>query len=130
MAGITYDTGALLAAEKGDRAMWAVHKRALERGIRPTVPAGVLAQAWRGGPQPALSRFLAGCRFEALTASASRATGAACARSRRPGGSCDHRRRVRKAPRSARGLMRASTCCARRAVPKSSLCRALVRPLV
>jgi hypothetical protein len=84
MAGITYDTGALLAAEKGDRAMWAVHRRALERGIRPTIPAGVLAQAWRGGPQPELSRFLAGCRFEALTEPASRATGAACARSRRP----------------------------------------------
>jgi hypothetical protein len=84
MAGITYDTGALLAAEKGDRKMWAIHRRALERGLRPSVPAGVLSQAWRGGPQAELSRFLAGCRFEALTEPASRAAGAACARSRRP----------------------------------------------
>ncbi len=84
MAGITYDTGALLAAEKGNRALWALHKRALDRGLRPTIPAGVLAQAWRGGPQAQLSRLLTGCRFETLTEQASRATGAACARSERP----------------------------------------------
>ena len=83
MAGVTYDTGALVAAEKGNRAFWALHKRALDRGLRPTVPAGVLAQAWRGGPQPQLSRLLAGCRIEALSEAASRATGAACARSKR-----------------------------------------------
>ena len=83
MAGITYDTGALLAAEKGSRMLWALHKRALDRGLRPTVPAGVLAQAWRGGPQAELSRLLHGCRFEALTEAASRAAGAACARSKR-----------------------------------------------
>jgi hypothetical protein len=83
MGGITYDTGALLAAEKGSRPLRAVHKRALERGIRPTVPAGVLAQAWRGGPQAELSRFLAGCRFESLNEAGSRLTGAACARSKR-----------------------------------------------
>jgi hypothetical protein len=81
--GITYDSGALLAAEKGDRGLWALHGRALERGIRPTVPAGVLAQAWRGGPQAALSRLLVGCRFEPLDEGGSRAAGAACARSRR-----------------------------------------------
>jgi hypothetical protein len=84
MAGITYDAGALLAAEKGSRALWALHKRALDRGLRPTVPAGVLAQAWRGGPQPQLSRLLSGCRFEALNEAASRASGQACARSRQP----------------------------------------------
>jgi hypothetical protein len=84
MAGITYDTGALLAAQKGSRALWALHKRALDRGLRPTVPAGALAQAWRGGPQAQLLRLLSGCRVETLTEPASRATGAACARSGRP----------------------------------------------
>ncbi len=84
MPGITYDTGALVAAEKGRRALWAIHKRALDRGLRPTVPAAVLAQAWRGGPQAELSRFLLGCRVEPLDEPASRAAGAACARSRRP----------------------------------------------
>jgi hypothetical protein len=83
VTGVTYDTGALLAAERFDRSMWAIHRRTLERGIRPTVPAGVLAKAWRGGPQAPLSLFLAGCRFEPLTEAASRATGAACARSMR-----------------------------------------------
>lgn len=84
MAGITYDTGALLAAEKGSRMLWALHKRALDRGMRPTVPAAVLAQAWRGGPQAELSRLLLGCRIDPLTEPGSRATGVACARSKHP----------------------------------------------
>ena len=83
MAGITYDTGALLAAERNDRALWCLHRRALERGLVPTVPAGVLAQAWRGGPQAQLSRLLIGCRVEALTERAARSAGSTCARSGR-----------------------------------------------
>lgn len=82
MAGLTYDAGALVAAERSDRAVWALHRRALERGVRPTVPAGVLGQAWRGGPQAALSRLLKGCRIEDLDEVRSRAAGQACARSR------------------------------------------------
>ena len=80
MAGVTYDTGALLAAERSDRRLWALHRRALERGVSPTVPAGVLGQAWRGGPQAQLSRLLAGCAIEDLTEVRSRAAGAACGR--------------------------------------------------
>ncbi len=82
MRGITYDTGALVAAERGSRALWAMHSQALKRGIRPTVPAGALAQAWRGGPQAQLSRLLAGCRFEVLDEAGSRAAGAACVRAK------------------------------------------------
>jgi hypothetical protein len=78
---ITYDTGALLAAEANRRELWALHARALQRGERPVVPVGVLGQAWRGGPQPQLSRLLRGCRIEELTAQRARAAGAACARS-------------------------------------------------
>jgi hypothetical protein len=66
VSGVTYDTGALVAAEGGDRRVWAMHRRALERVHTPTVPAGVLAQAWRGGPQPLLSRLLDGCWIELL----------------------------------------------------------------
>ncbi|GMU78616.1 MAG: hypothetical protein AMXMBFR46_14110 [Acidimicrobiia bacterium] len=80
MPGVTYDTGALLAAERNDRRLWALHRRALERGVSPTVPAGVLGQAWRGGPQAHLSRLLAGCTIEDLTEVRSRAAGAACGR--------------------------------------------------
>jgi hypothetical protein len=80
MSGVTYDTGALVAAERNDRRLWALHRRALERGLSPTVPAGVLGQAWRGGPQAQLSRLLAGCSIEDLTDVRSRAAGAACGR--------------------------------------------------
>lgn len=80
MPGITYDTGALVAAERNERRLWALHRRALERGLSPTVPAGVLGQAWRGGPQAQLSRLLAGCSIEDLTEVRSRAAGAACGR--------------------------------------------------
>lgn len=76
---LTYDTGVLLAAERGDREVWSRHRAALVEGIRPTVPSVVLAQAWRGGPQPALSRLLKGCRIEPLDEPVARAAGAACA---------------------------------------------------
>lgn len=81
MGGVTYDTGALIAAEATNRALWALHRRALERNVRPTVPAGVLAQSSRGGPQAELSRLLHGCRIEDLDEVRSRAAGHACARS-------------------------------------------------
>jgi hypothetical protein len=80
MPGVTYDTGALLAAERSDRRLWALHRRALERGVSPTVPAGVLGRAWRRGPQAELSRLLTGCTIEDLTEVRSRAAGAACGR--------------------------------------------------
>lgn len=79
--GLTYDTGALIAAERDDRLMWALHSAALGRGLPPTVPAGVLGEAWRGGPQPQLSRLLKGCRIEPLTETQARAVGALAARS-------------------------------------------------
>ena len=80
MPGITYDAGALVAAERGDRLLWSLHRRALERGLRPTVPAGVLGQAWRGGPQAELSRLLKGCRIEGLDETRARTAGDACGR--------------------------------------------------
>lgn len=79
MNGVTYDTGALLAADRGNRQMIANHRRVLESGVVPVVPAAVLAQAWRGGPQPLLSRLLAGCQVEALDEPLARSAGAALA---------------------------------------------------
>jgi hypothetical protein len=75
VSGATYDSGALIAAERDDRRMWALHRRTLERGVAPTVPAGVLGQAWRGGPQPQLSRLLAGCLVEELSGPRARQAG-------------------------------------------------------
>ena len=77
---LTYDTGALLAAEANRRELWALHARALLRGERPVVPAAVLAQTWRGGPQAQLSRLLRGCRIEDLDEPRARSAGVACAR--------------------------------------------------
>jgi len=80
-SGITYDAGALIAAERGDVRVGAIHADALRRGIVPSVPAGVLAQVWRGGPQPGLSRVLKGCRVEPLTETQARAVGRLAAES-------------------------------------------------
>jgi predicted nucleic acid-binding protein len=80
MSGVTYDTGMLLAAEANRPAAWALHRRALERGLVPVVPAAVLAQAWRGGPQPMLSRLLVGCEVEPIDEPMARHAGRACAR--------------------------------------------------
>ena len=79
--GLTYDTGALVAAERDDRLMWALHRATLTRGLPPVVPAGVLAEGWRGGPQARLSRFLKGCRIEELSEEQARAVGTLAARS-------------------------------------------------
>ena len=79
--GNTYDTGALLAAEANGREIWSLHARSLQRGEQPVVPAAVLSQAWRGGPQAPLSRLLRGCLVETLTEARARATGVVCARS-------------------------------------------------
>ncbi|MGH7866610.1 MAG: twitching motility protein PilT [Candidatus Dormibacteraceae bacterium] len=81
MNGFTYDTGALVAAEARRDDVWALHKRVLNRGLSPIVPAVVLAQAWRGGPQPLLSQFLRGCVVEAFIETRARGVGVALARS-------------------------------------------------
>lgn len=82
MTAAVYDTGALVAAERRDARMWALHDELLTRGIVPIVPVVVLAQAWRGGPQASVSRLLRGCRVVADDEATGRAAGAACARAR------------------------------------------------
>lgn len=79
--GLTYDTGALIAAERGDRILWALHRAALGRGIVATVPVGVLAEAWRGGPQAQISRMLKGCRVEPMQEGQAREVGSLIQRS-------------------------------------------------
>ncbi|MGD0452618.1 MAG: PIN domain-containing protein [Solirubrobacteraceae bacterium] len=82
MSGVTYDAGALIAAERNSLSMWALHRRLLERGVRPTLSTAVLGQVWRGGPQAQLSRLLRGCRVAPLSEPEARAAGAALASSR------------------------------------------------
>ncbi|MBA3907545.1 MAG: twitching motility protein PilT [Pseudonocardiales bacterium] len=84
MVGVVYDTGALLAAERANRALWVLNDEMLRRGVRPVVPSVVLAQAWRGGPQPNLSRLLKGCVIESLAENAAREVGRLLAAAGRP----------------------------------------------
>jgi hypothetical protein len=77
--GVTYDAGALIAAERGSKRVWSLHRELLERGLHPTLPAVVLGQVWRGGPQAQLSRLLRGCHTEPLTEPRARSVGAALA---------------------------------------------------
>ena len=68
MGGVTYDTGALVAAERNNRQMWALHAGYLAEEVIPTVPAPVLAEAWRGGSRHAsLSRLLRMCDTEPMS---------------------------------------------------------------
>jgi len=73
--GITYDTGALIAADRAERRMWARHRALLALREVPTVPAPVVAQSWRGGRQALLARLLAGCDVEALDDGQARVVG-------------------------------------------------------
>ena len=83
VTGITYDSGALIAAERGERRMWARHRALLVRRAVPVVPAPVVAQCWRGTPRQAqLARLLAGCEVEVLDDRRARATGTLAGRAR------------------------------------------------
>jgi hypothetical protein len=67
MAGVTHDAGALIAAERNDRAMWALHAGFFAEEVLQVVPVPALAQAWRGGSrQASLVRPLAGCQVDEL----------------------------------------------------------------
>ena len=66
-AGITLDTGALIAFDRGDKRMIALLDRALAKGLVFRVPSGVVAQAWRNGRvQATLARFLRSDEVEIL----------------------------------------------------------------
>jgi predicted nucleic acid-binding protein len=76
MGGVTYDTGALVAAERNNRQMWALHAGYLAEEVIPTVPAPVLAEAWRGGSrQASLSRLLRMCDTEPMSEELARHVG-------------------------------------------------------
>jgi hypothetical protein len=81
--GVTYDTGALVAADRGERRMWARHRALLAQRDVPTTPAPVVAQVWRGGGRQALlARLLVGCDVESLDDEQARSVGSLAARAR------------------------------------------------
>ena len=82
--GLTLDTGPLLALERGDSRVRALLRRALETGLPLSIPAGVVAQAWRGGPRQArIARLLAdpSVHVAPLDDMTARAIGLLCGRS-------------------------------------------------
>jgi hypothetical protein len=81
MAGLTLDTGALIAADRNSRVFWIHWKEALRRGVDVTVPTPVIAQAWRGGRNARMGHVLGACVVEPLDQADARAAGELCAQS-------------------------------------------------
>lgn len=81
MSGVVYDAGALVAAERNDRRLWADHRVRLEAGVVPVVPAPVVAQVSRSPRQAQLRRLLRGCEVLALDESTAHAVGRLLGRS-------------------------------------------------
>lgn len=82
MRGLTLDTGALIALDKGDQQVAALLRVAAQAKVVPTVPVGCLAQAWPGGPpQARLARVLMATGRDDLDEGDARRCGALLARS-------------------------------------------------
>ncbi|MGH3873375.1 MAG: PIN domain-containing protein [Pseudonocardiaceae bacterium] len=82
--GLTLDPGALIGLERGDERVRSLLHSALAGEIPLAVPAGVVAQAWRGGPRQArIARLLADpdVHVVALDDPTARAVGSLIARS-------------------------------------------------
>jgi hypothetical protein len=81
MSAYVLDTGALIALERNDRAMWARLLVAASSKARVVVPSTALAQAWRGGrSQARLARALSHCEIAPFDPLA-REVGELCGRS-------------------------------------------------
>lgn len=81
MTALVLDTGALIALDRNDRAVWAMLRNAADDSAQVSVPAGVIAQAWRDGSRQALlARALTHCDEVPLEGALARATGLLCGR--------------------------------------------------
>jgi predicted nucleic acid-binding protein len=78
---LTLDAGALIAFERGDRAVVAIIARAWQRREVLAIPAGVVGQVWRDGRRQArLARLLGSAliEIEPLDDERARAAGQLC----------------------------------------------------
>ena len=79
--GLVYGIGALHAAARGDRMMWALHRAALSNGIVPVVPALTVAEGFRSEARSdRIGELLAGTEVEPFTGDAARRAGEIAAR--------------------------------------------------
>jgi PIN domain len=72
---VVYDAGVLIAADRGERRIWAEHRVRLEAGFVPLVPAPVVAQASRSPRQAQLRQLLRGCEVVAFDEDAAHRVG-------------------------------------------------------
>jgi hypothetical protein len=81
MTALVLDAGALIALDRNDRSVWAMLRTVADDSAEVSVPAGVIAQAWRNGSRQALlARALAHCDEVPLDGPLARATGLLCGR--------------------------------------------------
>ena len=82
---LVLDTGAFLAIERNDRAMWRRLKTALLNHEVPLSHGGIVGQAWRGrgSRQALLAKALAGCDIRAIDVALGRAAGELLGRAKR-----------------------------------------------
>ena len=74
--GLVYGVGALHAAARGDRMMWALHRAALSNGIVPVIPAVAVAEGYRTEARSdRIAELLAGTEVEPFNAEAARRAG-------------------------------------------------------
>ena len=79
MTTLVLDTGALIALDRNDRSVWAMLRNAADDSAEVSVPACVIARAWRPGSRQALlARALAHCDEVPLDGPLARATGLLC----------------------------------------------------
>jgi precorrin isomerase len=79
--GLVYGVGALRAAARGDRMMWALHRAALAHGVVPVVPAAVVAEGFRTEARgDRLESLLAGSEVDELAGERARRLGELAAR--------------------------------------------------
>lgn len=78
MAGLTLDSGALIAFERADRRVMAHLKEAELRGAELTIPTAVVVEVWRGGARSArVAALLESCVVEPLSEDLARRAGEA-----------------------------------------------------
>lgn len=80
MAGLTLDSGALIAFERVDRRVMLHLREAELRGLELTIPTAVIVEVWRGGARSArVASLLSAAVVEPLSEEVARRAGEALA---------------------------------------------------
>ena len=77
-----FDTGVLIAADRGDRRFWQLRDEMEHAEISAIVPVVVLTEAWRGERNANLARALRGFDLEVIDAELALRAGVLCGQTR------------------------------------------------